>query len=106
MPDDSNSNGNGNNNEDGLDIPGYLKISAEARREGWKNWKGFATPPAPTATEHSRELREAGLKMRNEQRRIRLEKFLGARAQREQASAIPKSKRRWDPIQCRFVGED
>jgi hypothetical protein len=86
------------------DIPGFLRISAADRRAAWREWKGFPSRPAPAAGTESAVRAEL-----EERRRAktagRIGKMLAIKAERDAFNAIPKSRRRWDPGQCRFVAE-
>ena len=82
-----------------LDVPEFLKLTAEQRRKAWE-----ANPPKPsTAQVEQNNLRQLQIAADKERKREKLKMFLAKRKEREQLQSIPKSKRRWDVAQCKWV---
>jgi hypothetical protein len=83
-------------NEDGLDIPDFLKIPAERRRAAWKDVpmpqvKTTARPALPINREEdesSKEAKRARAKVRRELRRER---------------SIDRTGQRWDPVKAKWI---
>ena len=90
--------------DDPLAIPAFLRIDPETRRAAWREWKGFPTQSAPTATPASAVQAEFEERKRAKTTG-RIGKMLARKRERDAFSAIPKSRRRWDPAQCRFISE-
>jgi hypothetical protein len=96
-----------NNNTDpwaDLDIPEFLRISAEQRAQAWKEWRGFPSSSAPAPTSESKVQAEIEQR-RRAKTRARIDKMLAIKRERNNFNSIPKSKRRWNPTNCRFEME-
>jgi hypothetical protein len=85
--------------EDGLDIPEFLKVSAEQRRQAWEELGQAATPP-PAAQRELERLRAERKKFKT---RERIAALKARKAERDAFDSIPRSERRWDLNTSRWV---